>query len=139
MLRFAGIPYPIEKTPTGYFPRQSGVRQIVSDVLQLLLTNPGERVMLPEFGTPLKRLFFDQNDEVVVEQARQMIIQSLARWEPRVEVTQLNVAVGNEDDKQVSEDFDKVLTIQIKFVDPENISEVQALDLAVPLSRSAGN
>jgi phage baseplate assembly protein W len=134
MLKFSGIPYPITKTAQGYFPKQGDTRQIVSDVLQLLLTYPGERVMLPSFGTPLKALMFDVNDQTTAGKARQMIVASLKRWEPRIEVTQVTVTLGDEEDAKVSPDSDKVMSIRIKFVDPENVTSVQTLDLQVPLS-----
>jgi hypothetical protein len=47
MTEFAGAPYPITKDPMGYFRIQSGIDQIRSDLLALILTNAGERPMLP--------------------------------------------------------------------------------------------
>jgi phage baseplate assembly protein W len=34
-------------------------------ILQVLLTSPGERVNLPEFGTHLRELVFDPNNDVL--------------------------------------------------------------------------
>jgi phage baseplate assembly protein W len=48
-MNFLGAPYPIIKSPRGLLRTQSGINQIKSDLLVLLLTEPGERVMLPEF------------------------------------------------------------------------------------------
>lgn len=56
--KFKGLPYPVIEHPLGLFRTQTGINTIKSDLLVLLLTNPGERVMLPEFGTPLKDLMF---------------------------------------------------------------------------------
>ena len=52
MADFAGMGYPIVTNPKGYFPVTKGVDLIKGDLLCLLLTNPGERVMMPQFGTP---------------------------------------------------------------------------------------
>jgi len=138
MSKFAGLPYPTRKTPLGYWYSQTGVDQIKSDMLTLLLTNPGERVMLPEFGTPLRRLIFEPNDETVALEARTMIIESLLRWEPRVAITNVEVSntvdensLNNEDDNSQTE---HILFVRIIFIDPENLAEVQELTLQVPLT-----
>ena len=138
MRTFLGVPYPTVKNPLGYWYSQSGIDQIKSDMLCLLLTNPGERVMLPEFGTPLRRLLFEPNDAALVEEARNMIINSLRRWEPRIAVQNIEVStnidetsLNNNDDKTQVEN---ILFIRIIFVDPQNIKEVQQLSLQVPLS-----
>lgn len=107
-------------------------------MLTLLLTNPGERVMLPNYGTPLKRLIFEQNDEASSFTAKDMIAQSIALWEPRVAIT--NITVSNQVDTtslNIDDDLSAaghILFIRIEFVDPENIKEVQELVLNVPLS-----
>lgn len=132
-----GYPYPIVKGPKGFFGINKGINQIKSDLLILLLTYPGERVMLPDFGTPLKDLIFEPGDTTLVAQARQMIINSIQKWEPRITVDQLNVTLGaptsilntNDDLTEVN----AILTIQIQFRDPEVLTEAQELVLDVPL------
>jgi len=138
MNKFLGSPYPITKNPHGFFRTQSGVSQIKSDLLVLLLTNPGERVFLPDFGTPLKRLIFEQNDEALEAFARNMIIDSINMWEPRIVVNQIEVSskASREDlnPYDTYENIDNVLSIKIIFVDPDQISEVQELRLQIPLT-----
>jgi len=140
MRTFLGVPYPTIKDPRGYWYSQSGIDTIKSDMLALLLTNPGERVMLPEYGTPLRKLLFEPNDSVLVEQARLMIINSLKRWEPRIAVQNIEVSTNIDltslnkyDDKTETE---HILFIRIIFVDPQDIKNVQQLTLQVPLSSS---
>lgn len=142
MANFLGVPFPIRKSPLGFLRIQSGINQIKSDLLVLLLTNPGERVMTPEFGTPLRKLVFEPNDQTLREQARNMIIDSITRWEPRIVVRKIEVSSnpGREvlspyDDRLNSEN---ILYIRIDFIDPENISEVQRLVLEMPLSQAGG-
>ncbi len=138
MANFLGLPYPTTKNPQGYWYSQSGIDQIKSDMLTLLLTNPGERVMLPNFGTPLRQILFDQNDGATARKARQMIINSLRQWEPRVAITQVEVSSQvdrnslNASDNLTQEEH--ILFIRILFVDPQNIKEVQELVLNVPLA-----
>lgn len=152
---FKGCPYPIVEHPLGLLHTQWGVDQIKSDLLILLLTNPGERVMLPNFGTPLKKLFFEPNDDIIVNTAKQMIIDSIKTWEPRVAISAIDVSIGIDsldpnsfvdtnppdnpaliggDYRNSKNDDDHALSIRIAFFDPENIQSVQELVLQMPLS-----
>lgn len=135
--KFLGVPYPIAKDAKGYFHVQGDLDQIKSDLLILLLTNPGERVMLPDFGTGLRQLVFEPNDVSLASQARQLIIQAIQQWEPRIAIDQINVltkvdkSILNPNDDMTQSDH--VLVVQIQFRDPENIQHVEDLRLEVPL------
>lgn len=135
--KFLGLQYPLTKTPRGLLAQKRGIDQIKADMLQLLLTNPGERVMLPTFGTPLRRLIFEPNDISLEVEAKQMIAQSLQMWEPRIVIQQINVTSRfderNLDARDNKEEIDAVLGIRIDFIDPENISQIQQLKLEVPI------
>lgn len=124
-MSFLGLQYPITKNTKGFFRTQRGINQIKSDLIALLLTHPGERVMLPEFGTPLKNLIFEPNDGFLEEEARNMIIESIRTWEPRITVEEISVFSSDDDGNS--------LNIKIKFLDPENIKEIQELRLEIPL------
>jgi phage baseplate assembly protein W len=134
---FKGIPYPITKTPRGFFYIQGGVDQIKSDMLILLLTNPRERVMLPDFGTPLRKLLFEQNDVSIIAKAKQMIAKSLKMWEPRVAIE--NIYIQNKLDvssaSALEEDVnnERVLLIRITFFDRLEITKINELKLELPL------
>lgn len=138
MRNFLGVPYPIRKTLQGFFYSQSGINQIKSDLLVLLLTNPGERIMTPAYGTPLNKLLFEPNDPLLQVTAKNMIANSIAAWEPRIKVEQIQVqskvdkeSLNSLDNKQ---ELEHILSIKIMFIDPQNIKEVQELLLEVPLS-----
>jgi phage baseplate assembly protein W len=50
------------------------------EVIQLLLTAPGERPFLPSFGAGLKRLVFERNDPVAAGLAKAVVSRNLSRW-----------------------------------------------------------
>lgn len=137
-MSFLGCPYPLSKTPRGIMPTQEGLNQIKSDLLVLLLTNPGSRVMLPEFGTPLNSLIFQPNDDQTAEAAREMIINSINRWEPRLTIEELEVVAGPISDmldpSDNLEEAGHILSIRIVFAEFDQIKEVQELILEIPLS-----
>lgn len=138
-MEFLGMPYPITRHPLGLLRTQGGINQVKSDLLVLLLTEPGERVMLPDFGTPLRQFFFEPNDEVLVEGVRSAIVDSIRKWEPRIRVTEIDVTNrrsemdGSLNTYENGEDTDHVLLVRIAFTDFNNIQEVQELRLQVPL------
>jgi hypothetical protein len=138
-MSFLGLPYPIVKHPLGLLRTQKGMNQIKSDLLVLLLTEPGERVMLPEFGTPLKQFFFEQNDSIIVEKVKDTIAESIRNWEPRVAITQIDVTNSSDSIKNSlnpedrKEDLGNILMIRIMFTDFNNIQQVEELKLEIPL------
>lgn len=139
--KFLGLQYPLMKNPRGLMAQKTGVNQIKADLLQLLLTNPGERVMMPTFGTPLKELFFEPNDPALEIEATNMISNAILTWEPRIVVQNISIKAGvDRNDNRLNafdakDDVDHILMISIEFVDPENISQVEELVLQVPLQR----
>jgi len=139
-MKFFGAPYPIIKHPRGFLHTQNGIDQVKSDLLVLLLTNPGERVMLPEYGTPLRELMFEPNDETIINLAKDMIAASIRMWEPRITISDITVTMGLPiDDLNVNdplEDMEHILGISISFFDPDQINEIQQLTLEVPLGGS---
>jgi len=140
MPTYSGMGYPIVDSPKGYFPITNDVDLIKGDLIMLLLTNPGERVMMPQFGTPLRTLMFDPNDAFLADKAKNMIINAIATWEPRVVINAINVSTGIQPNQRgflnPNDDFSQansILGIQILFVFPNDIKSVQELVLQVPL------
>jgi phage baseplate assembly protein W len=138
-MNFLGAPYPITKHPLGLFRTQKGIGQVKSDLLVLLLTEPGERVMLPEFGTPLKKFLFEPSTSSLVDSVKETIANSIKMWEPRIAVSQIEVTNSadsidkslNENDTK--EDVGHILLVRILFTDFDNIQQVQELKLELPL------
>lgn len=62
---------------------------IRESILQILGTRIGERFMNPEFGSRLKDLVFEQNDEVLKGLLRHYVIDAIKRWEKRVIITEV--------------------------------------------------
>ena len=68
------------------------------EIIQLLLTNPAERLFLPEFGGGVRRLVFEAADEATTgAMAKALITQNIRRWlGHRVTLESLEVTVENE-------------------------------------------
>jgi phage baseplate assembly protein W len=138
-MSFLGAPYPIVPHPRGFLRTISGIDAIRADLLLLLQTSPGERVMLPTYGTDLNSVLFDQNDGSAANFARNTIIEAITNWEPRIVVSDLTVNIGGEissNDLNRLEEGDKqhIMFISIEFSLLNDITEVQSLTLEIPLS-----
>ena len=55
-------------------------RHVAQMVHQLLLTAPGERADLPEFGCGLRALIFAGNSDSLAAATQMLVQQALARW-----------------------------------------------------------
>jgi len=141
MTELYGAPYPITKYSRGLLHTQKGIDVIKSDLLALLLTVPGERVMLPDFGTPLNELMFEPSDSEIIDLAREMILNSISTWEPRVVVESLEIDTTTNPDViedslnplDTKDEIGSILLVSIRFSDFENISDINELKLQIPL------
>ena len=58
----------------------SDAEHVRDELLQLLLTNPGERLFLPEFGGGVRKLVFEPASDVLRGVVKARITQALSRW-----------------------------------------------------------
>lgn len=69
---------------------------IHESIVQILGTRPGERFMNPEFGSHVRDLVFEPNDQVLKGLLRHYIIDAIERWEKRVYVTDVSIDESSE-------------------------------------------
>lgn len=79
-------------SPQGRLDTVSGLEAVRQSLHLLLRTSPGERVMRPGFGCPLRSLVFSPNDATTAGLAMHYVKEAVREWEPRVEV--LSVDAG---------------------------------------------
>jgi phage baseplate assembly protein W len=61
-------------------------------ILQVLFTNPGERVNRPDFGCGLKRLLFTPNSQPLAAATQMLVKSALQKWlENEIQVEQVQV------------------------------------------------
>ncbi|MDP1712439.1 MAG: GPW/gp25 family protein [Candidatus Nanopelagicaceae bacterium] len=84
---------------------QANERLIKNDILQLLLTAPGERVMMPDFGTVIRKLPFEQADERLMSEVQQSVRQAMDRYEKRVNVNDVVVELNQDEQSMIIKVF----------------------------------
>jgi len=92
MVNFYGFNPPFLGGNQNVLSRQEDVRLIQNDILQLLLTSPGQRVMRPNFGTSINYQLFDPLDEEADGnfELRDSIITAIREHESRVVVKEID-------------------------------------------------
>ena len=68
----------------GILPLQADERLVKNDLLILLQTVPGQRVMRPDFGTPINAYPFEMSDHDSLDNLRNVIVSAIKGNEPRI-------------------------------------------------------
>jgi phage baseplate assembly protein W len=97
MAEFFGFNPPFFGGPQNVMSRQEDERLIKNDILQLLLTVPGERVMRPDFGVNLRNFVFEPLTSTDLFALQNEIERAITVQEPRVTVESVNL--DREDDQ----------------------------------------
>ena len=81
-----GLSFPPRIGQEGRMVMSSGAENVRECIRVILLTDPGERLMLHDFGAGLRRFLAQPNEPSTHRLIEEAIRQSLGRWEPRVDV-----------------------------------------------------
>ncbi|NGO72244.1 GPW/gp25 family protein [Streptomyces boncukensis] len=95
----SGWSFPMRIGPTGGIALVSGEREIEEAIRLVLATAPGERPLRPEYGCAIHDLVFAPVNEQTAGRIQHEVYLSLDRWEPRIEVRDVEVTAG--DDRNV--------------------------------------
>lgn len=70
---------------------------VKEELIQLLLTNPGERLFLPELGGGIRRMVFEGAYETTAAMTKATLTQAISRWlGHRITLEDLLVTIENE-------------------------------------------
>jgi len=92
-----GWAFPVRTDATGSVSLVSHEREIEESIRLILGTAPGERPMRPEYGCAIHDYVFAPADATTAGRVAYEVRASLERWEPRIEVVDVEVSVGPED------------------------------------------
>ncbi len=120
-----GISWPPRIDGDGRLLRSADADNVREAIQVILLTEPGERVRLPEFGAGLGRFLFEPNIPATHIAIARRITQSLMRWEPRIRVAQVEV------DADPSDPQAALATITYRLV---STAQQAALNISIPVA-----
>tara|TARA_R100001129_G_scaffold160843_1_gene125556 strand:+ start:104 stop:538 length:435 start_codon:yes stop_codon:yes gene_type:complete len=97
----------------------------------VVLTNPGERIMQPDFGAGIRQLLFEPANANTVEDVKNRIQTQVNRYLPYINLIELNVFVSETDAA--------TLAVSLKYSIPAaNIVSDLVIDVGSGASTSAG-
>mgnify|MGYP000607273897 CR=1 FL=1 len=124
--KIKGMSWPFgSRLEKGFFPLESGVSLIKNNIKQLLQTERGERIMLPDYGTNLRKFLFQPVDKVTFDAIKEEVLSSISKYKKDVVVLGLRVEQdkhGRETDLSsirimlslgIREDKDAIVEVQV--------------------------
>ena len=117
------LDYPYGIGTDGSARRTTDADHLRDLIVQVLLTNPGERVNLPEFGVGIQRLVFAPNSDSLRASTQFLVTTNLRRWlGDKIDVERVDVTSFPGEEETV--------TIEIVFVE-KRTRERRSLQLQV--------
>jgi phage baseplate assembly protein W len=104
--------FPFRIDPTSHQAAQTSYEAHVEQMIrQVLLTSPGERADLPEFGCGLRQLLFAPHTEALDATTQIVVLQALNKWlSAQIEVKKVRVVPPEETGDEAQ------LLLQIEYV-----------------------
>jgi phage baseplate assembly protein W len=91
-----GVTLPLRRGNNGYFEVSYTTKdQIKSNIKSLLLTQKGERVMQPNFGSDLRKCLFEPNTKNLDSIIEDSITEAINTWMPYVTIESILYDVDN--------------------------------------------
>lgn len=84
-----GPSFPYRKSEYGGLSYTEDIERINQSLFIIFETPKGSRLMMPEFGSDLRKYRFDPLDRVLMERIRYTITEDIKRWEPRISLTSI--------------------------------------------------
>ena len=99
---------------------------VKQNMRMVILTNPGERIMMPNFGVGIYRFLFENIDPITMEAVREKIRTQVARFLPYVEIGAIEL---NSSDTNDSVDRNTI-NVSIRYFIPSlNAQDVLRLNV----------
>ena len=94
---YTDVPFRIQPNAVGDVAPTNALTAIRQSLFNILNTSPGKRVLNPEFGCNIRRFLFEPFDEATASKLGQSIKNSFERFEPRINITKVNVIIDERD------------------------------------------
>ena len=125
---FFGCTFPLSYVGgnDGFFPRASSVKEQAASNLKnlfkkgvlrqdkfknLLLTQKGERVGQPTFGSDLPRLLFEQRTDDISDSIDETIREAISNWLPYIEVSEIQTLFNDARPNEVNVILEFLVTV----------------------------
>ena len=119
---YIGLALPIKPDDNNIFSlTKNSFDQVRHNLRNLLLTNVGERVYQPEFGSRLRELCFEQLDESLPQRVEDEVRRAVNFWLPYVNIVEVETLT--------QEDNKSKIFVRVKFTTTLNSDTLQQIEL----------
>jgi phage baseplate assembly protein W len=96
--KYINIAYPFKDSDKGFFLElnDSPNQAIKSDLMHLILTQKGQRLYNPDFGTNLLKFIFEPNDSLTLFGIKDEITTVVKKYLPNLEIKEISVEESTE-------------------------------------------
>lgn len=106
--RFINIDFPFRDSEEGFYfnltkTNESAIR---ADLLHLLLTNKGERLYMPDFGSDLKKYIFEPNDGITHTDIKNNINETIKRYIPNLLIDSIEFK---------NDDIEELIIVEVRY------------------------
>jgi uncharacterized protein len=86
--KYININFPFKDSDEGFYVDITSTSKdaIKADLLHLLLTNKGERLYMPDFGSDLKKFIFEMNDQITHEEIKTNLNDTIKKYIPNLQI-----------------------------------------------------
>ena len=81
---YRGLAFPVKHGSKGLFEMQTDINLIEGNIIQILSTRKGQRVMLPEFGSNILSFIHEPLDHITCALIKFELIDAISKWEKRI-------------------------------------------------------
>jgi len=110
---------------------KNSLQQSLHNLRNLLLTHVGERVNQPQFGSTLRALCFEQQDEELPVNIKAEVIRAVSVWLPYINIQEVTTLTEEGDKGKVF--------VQIEYSTTLNATTQQQITLDAGVSSAQGN
>ena len=119
---YIGLALPIKPDDNNVFSlTKNSYDQVRHNLRNLLLTNVGERVYQPEFGSRLRELCFEQLDDTLPQRVEDEVRRAVNFWLPYVNIVEVET-LAEQDNKSK-------IFVRVKFSTTLNSETLQQIEL----------
>jgi phage baseplate assembly protein W len=117
--KFININYPFKDSPRGFFLdlNRTDQKAIKADLMHLILTQKGQRLYLPDFGTNLMKFIFEPNDSLTYSDISQEIKTVVSKYLPNLKINEIII------EQPVESEY--AATVRIDYTITEDVFETK--------------
>mgnify|MGYP006247949871 FL=1 len=119
---YIGLALPIKPDDNNVFSlTKNSYDQVRHNLRNLLLTNVGERVYQPEFGSRLRELCFEQLDDTLPQRIEDEVRRAVNFWLPYVNIVEVETLTEQDNKSKIF--------VRVKFSTTLNSETLQQIEL----------